>query len=153
MAAENSCYLAGGFKPYTDKSGKVWTDWRDYVKQELGRKITFIDPRFDCDQTSIASFVSSDLRYASECDMTFVYDSGANSSGRVAEAATAVAKKKLVVLCMATNMSEPMLCGLAKRIFVGLETGIKYLRALAEAGLESEVKVAYQMIREREPIE
>lgn len=153
MASKISSYLAGGFKPYTDKNGKVWPDWRDYVKSELEDLYDFVDPRLDSDQSCIAHFTHYDLKHTESCDITFVYDSGQNSSGRVAEAATSLANKKMVVLIVATTTSEPLLCGMAKRIYVGLGAGVKYLKALAEAGLENEVKVAYQMIRERETIE
>jgi hypothetical protein len=41
-----------------------------------------------------------------------------------------------------------MLIGISRRVFFGLEAGIKYLNKLAAVGLENEFQAAYSMWEE-----
>lgn len=137
--AKISCYLAG---PFTNP------EWRDQVISEV-KGIDFYNPRTDTPQGSIATFVSGDLLGVSSCDVCFVYiEKGRGDIGAAIEASRADTQGKLVILCSGAVFPHPMFVGIVRRVFFGLEAGIKYLNKLAEVGLENEFQAAYAMWEE-----
>lgn len=139
--AKITCYLAG---PFTEP------EWRDQVISEV-EGIGFYNPETDTPQGSIATFVGGDLSGVDACDVCFVYVlAGQGDVGAAIEASWAAAHGKLVVLCTDEPFPHPMLVGIARRVFFGLETGIKYLQELAEAGLRNEFQAAYAMWEEED---
>lgn len=112
--------------------------------------IDFYNPRIDTPQGSIATFVSGDLFGVSSCDICFVYldEGGGDIVGAAIEAKRADAEEKLVILCSDAVFPHPMLVGISRRVFFGLDVGIKYLNKLAEVGLENEFQAAYAMWEE-----
>lgn len=139
--AKIRCYLAG---PFTDP------EWRDRVIAEV-KGVDFYNPKTDTAQGSIATFVSGDLAGVLSCDVCFVYaPTGRGDVGAAIEAGHADAMGKPVLLCTEDTFTHPMLIGISRRVFSGLEAGIKYLNRLAEVGLENEFQAAYSMWGEKE---
>ena|SRR3989344_8891943 len=141
------CYLAGGFVPFGQ-----YKDWRDYVKERVGDKMEFYDPRIDTDQSSIATFVYQDLRGVGSCDIVFDFVTGWGDVGETAEDQEGNSKGKLVVLCIndGVRLVHPFLFGISRRVFMGMETGIVYLLNLAEYGLDNEFEAIYKTKEEIE---
>ena len=133
------CYLAG---PFTNP------EWRDRVISEV-EGIDFYNPRTDTLQGSIATFVAGDLSGVSSCNVCFVYiKKGRGDTGAAIEAERADAEGKLVILCSEAVFPHPFLVGISRRVFFGLEAGIKYLGKLAKVGLENEFQAAYAVWEE-----
>ena len=134
------CYLAGSFVAL-----EGYPDWRDAVEEALGDAMSFYDPRTDTPQTSIASFVSGDLQGVGNSDVVFYFVTGAGDVGAVAECTWGLAKNKLIILCVKEGVTlvHPFIIGLCRRMFIGLPTGIAYLKNLATFGLQDEFKAIY----------
>lgn len=153
MEKEIICYLAGPFCPY----GCYDLDWRDTVKREVeitNFNIKFIDPRIETRQGSISTFVYEDLKWARESDVCFLYD-GDNRDvvgGAMEAAQHDCCANKRVILCSEFNTAHPMVQGIARRYYIGLDVGIKYLTLLSKFGLEREFEVAYEMLDQRRKI-
>lgn len=140
-----TCYLAGGFVPW-----KQYGDWRDFVIEKLGGAIKFYDPRKETKQGSIATFVSQDLAGVESCDCVFYFlTEGRGDVGAASECAHANAKDKPVILCIERGLGfvHPFILGMARRVLVGLDSGVEYLSLLAQYGMEKEYQAAYQMMR------
>lgn len=139
------CYLAGWFVSL-DK----YPDWRDFVQEQLKDVMDFYDPRRDTKQGSIATFVYEDLVDGVEgSDVVFYFVTNAGDVGSAIECERAECKDKLVILCIANNVKvvHPFLIGIARRIFIGMETGIAYLRNLAKYGLENEFQAIQEVLK------
>ncbi|MEK7646971.1 MAG: nucleoside 2-deoxyribosyltransferase domain-containing protein [Patescibacteria group bacterium] len=139
-------YLAGAFVPYM-----TYLDWRNYVKERLDHDIDFYDPRKDTNQTSIAHFVYEDLeRGVVESDLVFYFVTGVGDVGAAAECAFGIAKGKFVVLCVndGVRMVHPFVLGMGKRVFIGLDAGMAYLKNLAKYGLKDEYTATYDTMKE-----
>lgn len=144
---EITCFLAGPFKAYDE-----YPDWRDKVRAEVkitNYKIKFRDPRFDTKQGSISTFVSGDLKHARESHVCLLYDNAEDVVGGSIEAKEADSHNRLVIFCSEFNTTHPMILGIARRVYIGLDSAIRYLTLLSEYGLENELTAAYQMLRER----
>ncbi len=135
------CYLAGGFVPF-----EGYPDWRDFIKERVGGKMDFYDPRTDTDQSSIATFVYQDIKGVESCDMAFYFVTNSGDVGSSIECAWGNAKNKHVVICIngGVGLVHAFLIGIARRVFIGAETGIIYLHNLAEYGLENEFEAIYK---------
>lgn len=146
MAKKIRCYLAGAFVSFG-----TYSDWRDFVKEQLGDLMEFYDPRTDTHQGSIATFVYQDLVNGVEGgDVVFYFVTSSGEVGAAVECERAECKNKLVVLCIdrEVNVVHPVLFGISRRVFIGIETGVAYLRNLAECGLENEFKAIYQTMKD-----
>lgn len=140
-----SCYLAGSFVPWGQ-----YSDWRDFVIQQLQNTVKFYDPRVDTDQGSIATFVSQDLKGVEDHDCIFYFVTEPQGEvGAAIECSHARDKGKLVILCINQDLGfiHPFLIGIARRILIGMDTGISYLSLLSKYGLENEYQAAYEMMR------
>lgn len=139
-------YLAGSFVPWAS-----YLDWRNYIKERLGHAIDFYDPRKNTNQISIAHFVYEDLeRGVAESDLVFYFVTNVGDVGASAECAFGIAKGKFVVLCVNNDvkMVHPFTLGMGKRVFIGLDAGMVYLRNLVKYGLEDESKAIYATMKE-----
>lgn len=139
------CYLAGSFVALEE-----YADWRDFVKEELKEVMNFYDPRIDTSQGSIALFVTQDLSGVDANEMVFYFVTNVGDVGAAIECERAECKGKLVVLCISkeVHIVHPFLLGIARRVFIGIETGINYLRNLARCGLENEFEAIYKTLEE-----
>lgn len=136
------CYLAGGFVSF----GK-YPDWRDYIKEELSDLMDFYDPRTDTNQTSISTFVYEDLAGVESCDLVFYFVTSIGDVGASIECERAHSRNKLVVLCVkapGVTIVHPFLIGIARRFFIGIDTGVTYLKNLTELGLDNEFQAIYK---------
>lgn len=143
------CYLAGAFVSFGEYG--EYDDWRDFIKEKLGDEMEFYDPRTDTQQGSIATFVYQDLVNGVEGnDVVFYFVTGSGEVGAAVECERAECKNKLVVLCIdrEVNVVHPVLFGIARRVVIGIETGIAYLQNLAKYGLESEFEAIYQTMKD-----
>lgn len=139
-------YLAGPFIPY----GK-YLDWRNFVKERMGYVIDFYDPRKDTNQVSIAHFVYEDLeRGVAGSDLIFYFVTGMGDVGAAAECAFGIAKGKFVVICVndGVRIVHPFVLGMGKRVFIGLDAGMAYLKNLAKYGLKDEYAAVYDTMKE-----
>ncbi len=139
------CYLAGGFVPFGG-----YADWRDFIKERVGDEMGFYDPRTDTKQGSIATFVYQDLVNGVDgSDIIFCFVTNSGDVGSAIECARADCKDKLVVLCIGRNVDvvHPVLLGIARRVLIGIETGVIYLKNLAKLGLEKEFEAIYQTMK------
>ncbi len=141
------CYLAGWFVPFEE-----YPDWRDFVKEKLKDAMDFYDPRIDTKQGSIATFVYEDLGKGVEgSDILFYFVTDSGDVGSAIECERADCRGKLVILCVdrKVDVVHPFLIGIARRVLIGMETGIVYLENLARCGLANEFE-AIQKTMERE---
>jgi len=144
MTKQIRCYLAGWFEPYGEHK-----DWRDFVKKELEGRMLFYDPRFDTKQASIATFVYEDLRGVEGGDIVFYFMThNSGDVGSSIESERGNCKNKLVVLCLGEDVKvpHPFLLGTARRMLIGLETGVAYLKKLAEYGIEDEFRAISELM-------
>ncbi len=148
MPKKIQCYLAGSFIPFGGCE-----DWRDYVESNcLCGKISFYDPRSDTEQESIASFTSQDLKGVGSSDVIFCFmDKNAGEVGSAAECGFGLAKNRMVILCIGEDVDfpHPFMLGLARRVIIGLDAGIEYLKGLADYGIENEFAVAYDFLKDK----
>lgn len=144
MKEKVKCYLAGHFGLF----GK-YEDWRDFVIERCRNKIEFYDPRFDTKQGSIATFVSEDLKGVENSDIVFYFVTGPGEVGAAIECAVGLCKEKLIVLCIdeGVGMVHPFLLCIARRVFIGIETGVEYLEKVAQYGLNNEYRAAYDILK------
>lgn len=136
-----SIYLAGPF----DKYGN-YPDWRDYIKEKIP-EVHFFDPRFDTKQGCIAVFVSGDLGGVEQCDCTLTYVKKPHGdTGTTIETTHANAKDKLTILCLDKEIGfvSPMIIGISRRVLVGFDAAILYIKNLASVGLQNEFEAAYR---------
>ena len=139
-----SCYLAGSFTPW-----RQFGDWRDFVAEQLKSVIKFYDPRIETKQGSIATFVYQDLAGVESCDCTFYFLTRAQGDvGAASECAHANAKGKHVILCIDRDLDfvHPFIIGMARRVLIGLDSGVSYLSLLSNYGMDNEYKAAYEML-------
>ena len=142
------CYLAGAFVPF-----ERYADWRDFVKErlsDLADKIEFYDPRTDTRQGSIATFVYQDLVKGVEgSDMVFYFVTNSGDVGSAIECERAECRNKLVILCIneRVNFIHSFLLGIPRRVIIGIDAGLDYLRNLAELGLDNEFEVIYRLMK------
>ncbi len=107
----------------------------------------FFDPRFDTKQGCIAVFVSGDLGGVEQCDCTLTYVKKPHGdTGTTIETTHANAKDKLTILCLDKEIGfvSPMIVGISRRIFVGFDAVILYIKNLASVGLQNEFQAAYR---------
>jgi hypothetical protein len=118
----------------------MYGDWRDYMREALGERVAWYDPRTDTKQGAIAHFTSQDLAGVEASDVLFCFMSGHTDAGAAMECAHANAHGKLVVLCFDRQHSlpHPFLLGISRRVFIGIETGAAYLTLLVKHGLDNE---------------
>lgn len=110
----------------------------------------FYDPRTDTKQGSIASFVYQDLvNGVDSCDIVFYYVTDPGDVGSAIECGRADCCNKTVILCIdkRVNVVHPFLIGIARRIILGPEAGIVYLKSLAKYGLENEFKAIEETMK------
>lgn len=144
MEEKVKCYLAGHFGSFGE-----YEDWRDFVIEKCRNKIKFYDPRFDTKQGSIATFVSEDLKGIENSDIVFYFVTNSGEIGAAIECAVGSCKGKLIVLCIDKGvvMVHPFLLGIARRVFIEIETGVTYLKKVAQYGLNNEYRAAYDILR------
>lgn len=140
------CYLAGAFVSFNG-----YSDWRDFFIEKLKDLIDFYDPRVDTHQGSIATFVYEDLVKGVEgSDIVLYFVSDICDVGAAIEAERGECKNKLVIVCIDKNVRfvHSFLLGVARRIFIGVESVLVYLRNLAVYGLENEFVAIEKTIEE-----
>jgi len=140
------CYLAGWFVPMDG-----YEDWREFFKEKLKNDMDFYDPRTDTKQGSIALFVYQDLvNGVDRSDIVFYYVTDSGDVGSAIECGRAECCNKPVILCIdrkVVNVVHPFLIGIARRMIIGPEAGVAYLKSLAKYGLENEFRAIEEVMK------
>lgn len=148
-------YLAGAFAPY-EFAGKKFSDWRDFVAQEVreeGKEI--FDPRFKSNQLCPSTFTYDDAMGVLNCDCLLHYrmrgyeDEGASWEQGIAFAVNLLGNQgvrterpsKLIVYVDECNAPFPLNFASANVNFSNLSTAVKFLRDISSTKKEDWISV------------
>jgi len=103
--------------------------WREKFK-EVFPEIIFIDPFVDSKQSTLVDFVKEDLEYIRKADIIIGYVGYPVYTGLSVEIgyAAALGKPIIIIWKLRTGRVEPLIVGLAQKIFVDVDSAIDRLR-------------------------
>lgn len=139
-------YPAGPFVPYKNKDGKEYSDWRDYLIENV-KKHNFLDPRKN-NQSCPATFTREDLEGVVRSEGVFLYRpvngeiiGGAWEHG-IACGVSEVSQIKIPTIYVDERfLPFPPIMASSKRTFTNLDAAIVYMNFLDS--WEEEMKAIY----------